>query len=535
MNLAGILSTYLLLNLLIAVSYIGLKLARTLSDKFLGRPLAGYELRIHYLVLTMIMVITLLHPFLPHLEVFEPIAKVWSAPSLKDFSGQFQAGDQGGYLTVQIAGSKASLSANRFSVGAFAVLAVLFLWAAIQLKKNILLLSAIRKKSFLLRRIGGVSIYANDHLLVPFSYWTPTKSDVVIPTSLVHQSDLFRIAISHELQHHRQSDTKWIYILLGLRLVCFFNPFVFLWNRWLLEIGEFACDEALIQQKKVDSLQYARCLGEVAERVRSVKNFPVAMNGLAFFLVENVLLKKRIENIFSNAKRLKKSTSWFLAGALLSLITLFSFFFQNTVQDRRVFEADALEMVRNAKFTSQFPFELNDLVLTQLNRYIGTPEGRDFMKSSLKRMEEFRVMIEGKIREYQLPMELLAVPLVESGYRNQPEREDPRFGAGIWMFIKPTAIVYGLKVDQHGDERLDPLQLTDAAMRYLKDSEIRFNNWLLAIQSFNSGVRRVEDGIEKTGSRDAWVISKLGYDNDKNYLAKVMAAILILKNPKSIQ
>jgi membrane-bound lytic murein transglycosylase D len=392
-----------------------------------------------------------------------------------------------------------------------------------------------KKKSFLLRRIGGVSIYANDHLLVPFSYWMPTKSQVIIPTSLVHQSELFRMAVCHELQHHRQSDTKWIYILLGLRLICCLNPLVFLWNRWILEIGEFACDEALIQQKKVNSLQYARCLGEVAERVRTIKNFRATTNGLAFFLAEKALLKKRIENIFSNTKRVNKSTSWVLAGALLSLITLCSFFFQRTVQDRRVFKTDAMEMVRSAKLTSEFPFESNDLVLTQLNRFIGTPEGRDFMKSSLKRMEEFRVMIEGKIREYQLPMELLAIPIVESGYRNQPEREDPRFGAGIWMFVKPTAITYGLKVDRHVDERLDPLQLTDAAMRYLKGSEARFKDWLLAIQSFNSGVRRVEEGIEETGSRDAWVISKLGYDNDKNYLAKVMAAILILKNPKSVQ
>ena len=92
-----------------------------------------------------------------------------------------------------------------------------------------------------------------------------------------------------------------------------------------------------------------------------------------------------------------------------------------------------------------------------------------------------------------------------------------------------------MQVDKNIDERLNPLLLTDAAMRYLKSNELRFRDWLLAIQAYNSGERRVQDGIEKSGSRNAWLISKMGYDNDKNYLAKVMAAILIMKNPKSVQ
>jgi hypothetical protein len=37
------------------------------------------------------------------------------------------------------------------------------------------------------------------------------------------------------------------------------------------------------------------------------------------------------------------------------------------------------------------------------------------------------------------------------------------------------------------------------------------------------------------GSRDAWKLIRNGYEGDKDYLPKLMAAILIKRNPDSVQ
>ena len=85
------------------------------------------------------------------------------------------------------------------------------------------------------------------------------------------------------------------------------------------------------------------------------------------------------------------------------------------------------------------------------------------------------------------------------------------------------------------DDRLDVALLTDAAMRYLQANNLRFNDWHLSALAFNYGEGNVQKGMEATGSRDAWTLIRNGHEGDKDYLPKLMAAILIMKNPESVQ
>jgi hypothetical protein len=41
----------------------------------------------------------------------------------------------------------------------------------------------------------------------------------------------------------------------------------------------------------------------------------------------------------------------------------------------------------------------------------------------------------------------------------------------------------------------------------------------------------VEEGIRATGSRDVWQIIDQGYENDSDYVARVIAAIVVMENP----
>jgi hypothetical protein len=52
--------------------------------------------------------------------------------------------------------------------------------------------------------------------------------------------------------------------------------------------------------------------------------------------------------------------------------------------------------------------------------------------------------------------------------------------------------------------------------------------------AYNSGERLVEQGIRATGSRDVWQIVEHGYENDPDYVARVTAVLLIMKNPTAL-
>lgn len=207
------------------------------------------------------------------------------------------------------------------------------------------------------------------------------------------------------------------------------------------------------------------------------------------------------------------------------------------VQDRRVNMAQANAMALRAQSTTGFPVVVNDLVLKQLNRYVGTPEGREFMRNSLARMENYKTVVSDNLKRYGVPVEIMAVPITESGYENLEESRSPSNvrAAGLWQFVPNTARNFGLKVDSKKDERMDVSLLTDAAMRYLQSNNLRFKDWSLAVLSYNMGEGAVQKAMDTLGTRDAWTLIRNGYEGDKDYLARVMAAILIMKNPESVE
>jgi len=225
---------------------------------------------------------------------------------------------------------------------------------------------------------------------------------------------------------------------------------------------------------------------------------------------------------------------WALAGIAvfgLGTAVLGAYASQAVVRDSRITLRQAEDMADSVSRDTDFPIVVNERVVEQLNRYLSTPDGREFIRASLERMQAMRPMLERKAKDYGAPLELLAVPIVESGYRNLSERGNRVRSAGIWQFIPQTARNYGMRVDDTIDERLNVDKQTSGAFRYLGSSKLRFEDWLLALIAYNWGENNVQDAIEETGSRDAFVLSEKANKGDPNYLAKVMAAVLILKNP----
>jgi membrane-bound lytic murein transglycosylase D len=537
MSLAQAISTYFCANLMVLMGFLGLGLFSFILKKIKLNIGSATELKLHYTLMLIIFGLTLIHPLFPKSEVFSPAAKVWSAPSIESFKNDFAMSSHGGYLSLPTPSGTSTVQAEHVVMAWIVLGGILLLIGGFSVFKDLAILFEIKRKSFLVRKVGPVRILINDSIQIPFSFWLPGQANVIIPSKLVERRKEFKMAIVHELQHHRHHDTKWVYVMCGLKLICIVNPAIHLWNRWISEIQEFACDETLVDQNKVESQAYARCLVEVATTAIDQRYVPVCATGLTF-LVEGNLLKRRIEKMLGKTStRIKRSISISVGIFIASALAATAFASNGIVQDRRVTMIQAKEMAARVQNQSGLPVIVNDLVLKQLNRYIGTPEGREFMRSSLIRFQNYKMIVGESLKKYGVPEEIMAIPIVESGYQNLPQGQggSSMKAAGLWQFIPSTARNYGLKVDNKTDERLDIKLNTDAAMRYLTSNYLRFNDWHLSLLAYNMGEGAVQKGIDATGSRDAWTLIRNGYEGDKDYLPKIMAAILIMQNPDSVK
>jgi len=537
MTFAEGLSSYLSLNILIAVGFLIVWSSRFIFKVLHHPPDFCLELKLHYFVLLMAIILILCLPIFPRAQIFEPAAKIWTSGSLKNFQNTHLDASAGGFLNIPTTAGPLSVETHQISFILLSFLLLIVFLGGLRIFLDLYSLYKIKSRSYLVRRVGRVSVYLNDAIKVPFSYWTPFKANLVIPSGLISNAVDYRIAIHHELQHHRQKDTQWVYVIWILKSLCILNPFIHLWGREIAELQEFACDEALVTREKVSSWQYVRCLVEVAKNASHQKPNSACATGLTF-LVERNLLKRRVEKMISNHSFKKNPITVLLQCAVAGLGVLLMassvYASKGLIQDRRVSEADAQSMLKNIKPNPDFPLVINDLVLKELNRYLGTPEGREHMKSSLQRMQEHKKFIAEKLQEYNVPADLIAIPIIESGYQNLEQSSKAHWGAGIWMFIASTAKHFGLEVSSKKDDRLNVSLETDAAMRLLKANHLRYQDWQLSVLAYNMGETAVQKAMEKTKSRDAWTIIRKGFEKDPNYLPQLVAAILIMKNPKSL-
>jgi beta-lactamase regulating signal transducer with metallopeptidase domain len=383
--------------------------------------------------------------------------------------------------------------------------------------------------SFKLKKVGNIVLLASSRIHVPFSFYLPMHAYVVVPEDLIDQPTPLRLAISHELQHHKQGDTQWGYYLQFLKAFFFFNPAIHLFERKVSEIQEFACDEALVRTKSISPHAYGSCLLQVAKNSLKHDSLLAGTTSMGAS-TSGIILKRRISMIFEYRQNRKNRYAIYWPGTLIfAIMATTAWASQQLILEKPITLLQAQKMaLQIQQGKNHLPITVNDAVVEQLNRYLNTAESREKVRASLKRMKTYEDLILKEAEVYGLPPELIAVAFAESGFENTKGS----IGAGIWMFIPETAKRYHLKVDSKIDERLNTTLETRAAMELLKDDYLLFDDWGLALLAYNAGEKKVQEGIHQTGSHDAWKLAQRGYHGDKDYLAVVMAAALIIHNPK---
>lgn len=106
------------------------------------------------------------------------------------------------------------------------------------------------------------------------------------------------------------------------------------------------------------------------------------------------------------------------------------------------------------------------------------------------------VIMEG-IRAQNLPMELAALPLVESAF--EPGAVSSAGAVGIWQLMPATARRFGLTVTNELDERFDVDRATVAATAYLAYLYQLFGDWPLALAAYNYGEGNMQRAVDYTG------------------------------------
>lgn len=154
----------------------------------------------------------------------------------------------------------------------------------------------------------------------------------------------------------------------------------------------------------------------------------------------------------------------------------------------------------------------------------GLTSTRNAPRVALARYNAYRDSLTRILIEEKLPVEVLSVALVESGFN--PMALSPKGARGIWQLMPATARRYGLMVTPASDHRTHPEHATRAAARYLRDLYEMFGDWKLALAAYNWGEGNIQRVINKTGLRnfDEMARRKLLPLETRNYVPSVLTA-----------
>ena len=516
---------YLSANILVAVAALLLAGIHAINQRLARRHAYHHLLKLGYAMAAAAVLLPTIATLSLHESLIPHTVQMWSAATMQD---SINSATDVQRITVSLAPAGASMPLRVVARLACCVLVFGLLAVLVRVVMEASAIARIIAGAHLIHGRGCWKILASEAIEVPFSFWLPGHYFIVVPHLLILRPYDLRMAIRHEAQHHRQADTKLLYLSLLAQALFYWNPAAHRLGRRILELQEFACDEVVVGRRPGSADAYCRCLLSIGDEVtrhrRALLQASMA-GGCAG------MLARRIQTVLAGPRAPMPDAGTALTGALaMAVLGACSLAVAAPVADRRISLQEAQRLTARARQGSAFPVVMNERVLEQLNLLLGTPDGRAYLAASLARQDHYKDFIAGQLKRYGIPPEMIAVPLVESGFRNLPPVKDPNRGAGLWMFIESTARQVGLEVTQGTDERLSVPQETTAAMELLSHLYLRFHDWNLTLLAYNTGEQRVERAMSETGSTDAWELVRDGYENDPDYLPRVMAVILIMRD-----
>lgn len=173
--------------------------------------------------------------------------------------------------------------------------------------------------------------------------------------------------------------------------------------------------------------------------------------------------------------------------------------------------------------------------LVNASRNIRYQQGlSDRFREGLVRAGRWRNYIEREFAALNVPLELAALPHVESSYN--PDARSHVGASGIWQFTRSTGRRF-MRVDHVIDERNDPFAASRAAGRLLAYNYSITGNWPMAITAYNHGLSGVRRAMARYGDT-AYADILRKYDGrtfgfaSRNFYVAFLAAMHVDRNAK---
>ncbi len=158
---------------------------------------------------------------------------------------------------------------------------------------------------------------------------------------------------------------------------------------------------------------------------------------------------------------------------------------------------DSVYALRLTRLPCVIPMQYNDVVRQCIDLY--TVRKRNLVRYILGMADHYFPIIEQILDEYDMPLELKYLAIVESALN--PKAQSHAGAYGLWQFMLPTAKSYGLEINSLVDERLDVVKATRAACQYFKDMYAIYGDWNLVMASYNCGPGNVNKAIRRSGGK----------------------------------
>ncbi len=268
MTIENLLSFYLNMNIVLAIAAVIWLIARSVWSRGPLKHAYLPQLRLVYGVLLSVALSPLIFNGVQMLSQSGFIARD-QMPNFADFAvAQFLDGNIDMaparfesllMLRTEFINSIATLS-SPLSQAIAAVLLLMTTFGVVRLINSGACVARTIGRSYLMRRVGRVDIRITHEVAVPFSTRGLWRHYIVLPTSLLSQSNHVRIAVAHELQHIRQGDLIWEILLEAARPIFFWNPAFGFLKREVEKLRELSCDQQVLRNKGLGVRDYCECL-----------------------------------------------------------------------------------------------------------------------------------------------------------------------------------------------------------------------------------------------------------------------------------
>ena len=150
-----------------------------------------------------------------------------------------------------------------------------------------------------------------------------------------------------------------------------------------------------------------------------------------------------------------------------------------------------------ARVLALWPDDVNNSTLGEAVKRIRYQQGlKDRFREGLVRAGRYRAHIEKEFAALGVPVELAALPHVESSY--DTDARSHVGASGIWQFTRSTGRRF-MRIDHVIDERNDPFRATQAAGKLLAYNYSITGNWPMAITAYNHGLAGARRAMRQFG------------------------------------